>query len=94
LARPNRSCLTTTGCHRDWPVQQIAFPRLSDDQRRDYEYLKIEIIQDIQAGLNAFQRAGKKLIRIRDERQYREEYDTFEDFCKATLGKSKTYKTM
>jgi hypothetical protein len=53
--------------------------------------LKIEIIQDIQAGLNAFQRAGKKLIRIRDERLYREEYDTFEDFCKATLGKSKTY---
>jgi hypothetical protein len=43
------------------------------------------------AGLNAFQRAGKKLIRIRDERLYREEYGTFEDFCKATLGKSKTY---
>jgi len=31
------------------------------------------------------------LIRIRDERLYREEYDTFEEFCKATLGKSKTY---
>jgi hypothetical protein len=72
-------------------VEKIAFPRLSDDKRRDYECLKIKIIQDIQAGLNAFQRAGKKLIRIRDERLYREEYDTFEDFCKATLGKSKTY---
>jgi hypothetical protein len=72
-------------------VEKIAFPRLSDDQRRDYECLKIGIIQDIQAGLNAFQRAGKKLIRIRDERLYREEYDTFEDFCRATLGKSKTY---
>ena len=72
-------------------MEKIAFPRLSDDQRRDYECLKIEIIQDIQAGLNAFQRAGKKLIRIRDERLYREEYQTFEDFCKATLGKSKTY---
>jgi hypothetical protein len=72
-------------------VEKVSFPRLSDDQRRDYECLKIEIIQDIQAGLNAFQRAGKKLIRIRDERLYREEYDTFEDFCKATLGKSKTY---
>jgi hypothetical protein len=70
---------------------KIAFPRLSDEQRRAYECLKVEIIQDIQAGLNAFQRAGKKLIRIRDERLYREEYDTFEDFCKATLGKSKTY---
>jgi hypothetical protein len=48
--------------------KKIIFPRLSEDQRRDYECLKIEIIQDIQAGLNAFQRAGKKLIRIRDER--------------------------
>jgi hypothetical protein len=72
-------------------MQQVAFPRLSDDQRRDYEYLKKEIIQDIQAGLNAFQRAGKKLIKIRDQRLYREEYDTFEDFCRATLGKSKSY---
>ena len=72
-------------------MEKIAFPRLSDDQRREYEGLKVEIIQDIQAGLNAFQRAGKKLIRIRDERLYREEYDTFEDFCKATLGKSKSY---
>jgi hypothetical protein len=72
-------------------VEKIVFPRLSDDQRRDYECLKIEIIQYIQAALNAFQRAGKKLIRIRDERLYREEYDTFQDFCKATLGKSKTY---
>jgi hypothetical protein len=72
-------------------VEKIAFPRLSDDHRREYEGLKVEIIQDIQAGLNAFQRAGKKLIRIRDERLYREEYDTFEDFCKATLGKSKSY---
>jgi len=72
-------------------VEKIAFPRLSDDQRRDYECLKIEIIQDIQAGLNAFQRAGKKLIRIRDQRPYREEYGTFDEFCRATLGKSKTY---
>jgi hypothetical protein len=72
-------------------VEKIAFPRLSDDQRRDYECLKIQIVQDIQEGLNAFQRAGKKLIRIRDERLYREEFDTFEGFCKETLGKSKTY---
>lgn len=60
-------------------------------QRLDHECLKIEIIKDIEAGLNAFQRAGKKLIRIRDERLYREEYDTFEDFRRATFGKSKSY---
>jgi hypothetical protein len=39
----------------------------------------------------AFQRAGEKLLRIRDERLYREEFSTFEDFCRGTYDFSKTY---
>jgi hypothetical protein len=75
----------------NWRVRKIKLPRLSDDQRRDYEILKIETVQSIQAGLTAFQRTAKKLLRIRDERLYREEFGTFNEFCRAVFGKSKTY---
>jgi hypothetical protein len=47
----------------------------------------------MEEGFNAFHRAGQKLLRIRDERLYREEYGTFEAFCKTVLGHSKTYAT-
>jgi hypothetical protein len=64
---------------------------LSDEQRAVYNQLKREIQEEILAGLKAFQRAGEMLYRIRDERLYREEFNTFEDFCRAELGHSKTY---
>ena len=66
-------------------------PKLSSDQRQLYETLKIGIREDIRAGLAAFTRAGEKLLRIRDERLDREEYDTFEAFSRDVLGHSKTY---
>src|SRR5262245_19497067 len=64
---------------------------LTDEQRATYNQLKREIHEDILAGLKAFQRAGEKLYRIRDEKLYREEFDTFADFCREELGHSKTY---
>ena len=66
-------------------------PRLSSEQHALYETLKVEILHDIQTGLESFQRAGQKMLRIRDERLYREEFDTFEAFCRTVLGHSKTY---
>jgi hypothetical protein len=68
-----------------------AAPRLSDSQRNEYESLKLGIVQDVKTGLQAFQRAGEKLLKIRQDRLYREEFGTFEDFSREILGHSKTY---
>jgi hypothetical protein len=65
--------------------------RLSDEQRSLYETLKVEIRHDIKVGVEAFERASKNLLRVRDERLYREEFATFEEFCRETLGHSKTH---
>lgn len=67
------------------------FLRLSDEQRSLYETLKVAIRQDIQAGVEALERVSQNLLRIRDERLYREEFATFGDFCRQTLGRSKTH---
>lgn len=40
----------------------------------------------IQQGLSTFVDVGNALLRIRDERLYRESHDTFEDYCKARWG--------
>jgi hypothetical protein len=56
-----------------------------------YESLKLGIAQDVKTGLQAFQRAGEKLLKIRQDRLYREEFDTFEAFSRDILGHSKTY---
>jgi hypothetical protein len=67
------------------------FLRLSDEQRSLYESLKASIRHDIEAGVEAFERASKNLLRVRDEKLYREEFDTFEEFCREILGHSKTH---
>jgi hypothetical protein len=64
---------------------------LSDDRRVYYDKLKREITEDIGQALTALQRAGEKLLIIRDRRLYREEFETFELFCKATLGHTRAY---
>jgi hypothetical protein len=68
-----------------------AAPRLSDGQRNEYQSLKLGIVQDVKTGLHAFQRAGEKLLKIREDRLYREEFGTFEEFSREILGHSKTY---
>ena len=67
------------------------FTRLNDDQRTLYETLKVEIPRDIQIGGDAFDRAAKNLLRIRNEKLYREEFSTFEEFCRTILSFSKTH---
>jgi hypothetical protein len=66
-------------------------PRLSEEERSLYESLKGEIRSDIKTGVEAFERAGFSLLRIRDERLYREEFSTFAEFSRDILGASKTH---
>ena len=64
---------------------------LTVNQRQLYEHLKQEIREYIHKGVEAFERVAKDMLMIRDQRLYREEYDTFEEFCRGTLGRSKTH---
>jgi hypothetical protein len=64
---------------------------LSEEQRSEYAVLKREILVEIQVALRAFQRAGERLLKIRDDRLYREEYRTFEEFCREVLGQGYRY---
>jgi hypothetical protein len=63
---------------------------LETSQRVRYEFLKEEIREYIHKGIEAFERVAADMLEIRDQRLYREEYDTFEEFCRETLGRSKT----
>jgi hypothetical protein len=63
---------------------------LETSQRVRYEFLKQEIREYIHKGIEAFERVATDMLEIRDQRLYREEYDTFEEFCRETLGRSKT----
>ena len=65
---------------------------LTDGQRIEYQQLKGEILNEIRSGTRSFsRRAGMKLLIVRDKRLYREEFATFNEFCKEILGHSKTY---
>src|SRR5271165_3474113 len=64
---------------------------LTDEQRREYISLKAEIQQHVYEGLKHFELAGLKMRRVRDQRLYREEHDTFQDFVRAELGKSRRF---
>jgi len=63
---------------------------LTVDQHTRYEFLKKEIREYIQKGIEAFERVAADMLEIRDQRLYREEFGTFEEFCRETLGRSKT----
>ena len=64
--------------------------KLSVTQVTVYEALKVSIRE----GLDSVFKTGEKLIRIRDEKLYRDEYGTFEDFCKAEydMSRSRAYQ--
>lgn len=53
-----------------------------------------ELEKIIEEGLPTFQRVGWALLRIRDERLYRLEYENFPDYCRARwdMGKSRAYQ--
>ncbi len=64
---------------------------LTDEQRKEYDRLTTQILEDIENGLDAFHRAGEKLLRIRDRRLYREGFANFEEFARTVLGHSRHY---
>jgi hypothetical protein len=45
----------------------------------------------IERGLSSFVEVGSALMQIRDERLYRAEHDTFEDYCRERWGFGRTY---
>lgn len=50
----------------------------------------------IEQGLNTFLEVGQALLAIRDERLYRESYDTFEEYCNTrwAMSRSRAYQVM
>jgi hypothetical protein len=65
--------------------------QLTVDQRQLYEHLKQEIHKYFEKGVSAFELVAEDMLMIRNQRLYREEYDTFEEFCRETLLRSKTH---
>jgi hypothetical protein len=47
--------------------------------------------ETIEQGLTTFVEVGSAIREIRDEKLYRDEYDTFEDYCRERWGWSKTH---
>jgi hypothetical protein len=58
---------------------------LSANEERRYIANK----ETIRRGLNTFVEVGTALLEVRDTRQYRAEYATFEDFCRQEFGMSR-----
>ena len=56
-----------------------------------YKALKEELASQLDIINTAFIKAGRILSQIRDERLYRGEFDTFEQFCRSMVGKDKRY---
>lgn len=54
----------------------------------------VELEAIIERGVRAFKDAGAALVEIRDSRLYRDNYVTFEDYCRArwNLGRSQAYR--
>lgn len=50
-----------------------------------------ECEQVIERGLATFVEVGQALLRIRDERLYREQFGTFEDYCRGRWGWGRNY---
>ena len=57
----------------------------------DSASLKEELASQLDIINTAFIKAGRILGQIRDERLYRGEFDTFEQFCRSMVGKDKRY---
>ncbi|MFA5445552.1 MAG: hypothetical protein WC262_11340, partial [Bacteroidales bacterium] len=57
-----------------------------DERSRLYQ-----LEETIRQGLNTFVDVGNALLEIRDKRLYRQDYSTFEDYCREQWGFSKNY---
>src|SRR5271166_4132205 len=66
-------------------------PKLTAEQRREYADLKVGIQHHMEEGLKHFEAAGQMLLRVREARLYREEFPTFNDFCRETFQRNRRY---
>jgi hypothetical protein len=64
---------------------------LSPAEITKYEKLKEKLIEELEIISTAFARVGKILKQIRDERLYRAEFPTFEEFTKQTFSRGRDY---
>jgi phage host-nuclease inhibitor protein Gam len=63
---------------------------INENEKKRFQ--ECEIV--IKTGINTFIEVGKALLEIRDNKYYRENYDTFEDYCqeKWQIGKAYAYR--
>lgn len=73
------------------PKTEIIMGPLTRGELNRYKALKEELAGQLDIINTAFIKAGRILGQIRDERLYRGEFDTFEQFCKSMVGKDKRY---
>lgn len=60
-------------------------PKLSDQERKEFAQLE----SGISEGLQTFLKVGGNLLRVRDARYYRENYNSFEHYCREKWGISR-----
>jgi hypothetical protein len=73
------------------PKTEIIMGPMSRAELNRYKALKEELASQLDIINTAFIKAGRILSQIRDERLYRGEFDTFEQFCRSMVGKDKRY---
>src|SRR5215510_1454588 len=64
---------------------------LSPAERTRYQKLKSDILDNIDIAHSALMRVSRDLKTIRDARLYREDADSFQDWCVRVLGKQRAY---
>jgi hypothetical protein len=70
-------------------IKVVEVTPLSPAERTRYQALKKSILDHIDPAHSALMRVARDLKTIRDERLYREEADTFEDWCLRVIGKQR-----
>ena len=73
------------------PKTEIIMGPMTLAELNRYKALKEELASQLDIIKTAFIKAGRILRQIRDERLYRGEFDTFEQFCRSMVGKDKRY---
>lgn len=73
------------------PKTEIIMGPMSRAELTRYSSLKAELADQLDIINTAFIKVGRIMSQIRDQRLYRGEFDTFEQFCKSIVGKDKRY---
>jgi hypothetical protein len=69
----------------------VEVEELTPAEKQKYKTLKERLHAELEIISTAFMRAGKILKQIRDERLYRLEYNSFEEFCRGFFSRTRDY---